>query len=264
MKTNTEDLFFIPQIIYFVNRTCTPNWVIERRQIDFHDFTFVLEGEGEYIVDDVVYPVTKGDLVYIPPGSWREAKTSTEHPLTLYAFNMFLFDKDFKPATLPLPIKSQLEYDPKVDHLLERIRQYNVLREATSSMQVTAQLMEVFSQVLVNLGVVQCTGSDPRVQKAAAYVMENISRHISAAEIGNAVGIHPGYLNKLTVKHTGKTVSRFITNIRVNMAEDALVYEGISVSEAANRFGFSDIYHFSKVFKKNKGYPPSTAKTLLR
>jgi AraC-like DNA-binding protein len=35
------------------------------------------------------------------------------------------------------------------------------------------------------------------------------------------------------------------------------------VSEAARRFGFSDIYHFSKVFKKTKGYPPSTAKTLL-
>ncbi|NLX83625.1 MAG: AraC family transcriptional regulator [Clostridiales bacterium] len=264
MKAYTDELFFIPQIIYYVNRVCTPDWVIERQNIDFHDFTFVLSGEGEYIVDDVVYPVTKGDLVYIPPGKWREANTSIENPLELYAFNMFLFDKEFKPATLPLPVISKLEYDPKVDHLLERIRQYNALREATSNMQATAQLMDIFSQVLVNLGVVQGTGSDPRVQKAAAYVTENISRHISAAEIGAAVGIHPGYLNKLTVKHTGKTVSRFITNIRVNMAEEALVYEGISVSAAASRFGFSDIYHFSKVFKKNKGYPPSTAKTLLR
>lgn len=264
MKKITEDMFFIPQISYFVNRVCTPDWVIERQLIDFHDFTFVLDGEGEYVVDDVVYPVSKGDLIYISPGKWREARTSIEHPMTLHAFNMFLYDEDFKPTVMPLPIVSKLEYDPKIDHLLERIKQYNALREATSRMQAAALLMEVFSQVLVNTGIVQGTGSDPRVQKAAAYVTENISRHISAAEIGNAVGIHPGYLNKLTVKHTGKTVSRFITNIRVNMAEDALVYEGISVSEAASRFGFSDIYHFSKVFKKSKGYPPSTAKTLLR
>ena len=60
------------------------------------------------------------------------------------------------------------------------------------------------------------------------------------------------------------TASRFVTSIRVNMAEDAIIYEGISIGEAARRFGFSDIYHFSKVFKKFKGYTPSTVKMLKR
>ena len=264
MKEKTDEVFFLPQIGYFVNRICTPDWVISRQLIDFHDFTFVAGGQGEYIIDGVSYPVSKGDLIYIPPGKWREASTSAVQPMQLFAFNILLFDRWFQPAVLPLPILSRLEHDPKIDHLLERIRQYSALREVTCQMQSTALLMELFAQVLLNTGIVQGSGSDPRVQKAAAYVMQNIGRHITATEIGQAVGVHPGYLNKLTMKYTGKTVSRFITNIRVNMAEDAIVYEGISVSEAANRFGFSDIYHFSKVFKKNKGYPPSTAKTLLR
>lgn len=263
-KTVHEDLFFLPKVDYFVHRVCTPDWVIDRQLIDFHDLTYVVDGQGEYIVDDVAYPVSQGDLIYIKPGSWREASTSTEKPMTLFAFNMKLQDVNCQPTTLPLPLISKLEHNPKVDHLLERIKQHVALREATSVMLTTALLMEVISEILLTTGLVQGSGSDPRVQKAAAFVMENIHRHISAGEIGAAVGVHPGYLNKLTMKHTGKTVSRFITNIRVNMAEDAIVYEGISVSEAANRFGFSDIYHFSKVFKKNKGYPPSTAKTLLR
>lgn len=264
MKEPMEDMFFLPKISYFVHRICTPEWVIARQLIDFHDLTYVAAGQGEYIIDDVAHPVSQGDLIYIKPGTWREASTSASQPMQLYAFNMFLQDMSCQPTTLPLPLISKLDKDVKLDHLLERIKQFFALREPTSTMLTTALLMELLCHVFLNTGLVQGAGSDPRVQKAAAYVTENISRHISATEIGQAVGVHPGYLNKLTTKHTGKTVSRFITSIRVNMAEDAIVYEGISVSEAAARFGFSDIYHFSKVFKKNKGYPPSTAKTLLR
>ncbi len=265
MKKNQEnDICFLPQITHFVHRHCTPDWHIHRSIIDFHDFTFIVSGKGEYIVDETAYPVTGGDLVYIKPGSLREATTSSGQPMQIYSFNMHLLGPDFKPTTLPLPTVSKLDYDPKIDHLLERLKQYFALREPICKMQTTALLMEVFTQVFLNVGLVQGSGSDPRVHAAAAYVMENISRHISAAEIGQAVGVHPGYLNKLTMKHTGNTVSRFITNIRVNLAEDAIVYEGLSVSQAASRFGFSDIYHFSKVFKKYKGYPPSTSKILLR
>ena len=264
MKEKAEDLFFLPKISYFVHRVCTPEWIIARQLIDFHDLTYVAAGQGEYIIDDVAHPVSQGDLIYIKPGTWREASTSAGQPMQLYAFNMGIQDSACNPAVLPLPLISKLGSDAKTDHLLERIKQFFALREQTTMMQATALLMELLCHIFLITGVVQGAGSDSRVKKEAAYVMENISRHISATEMGQAVGVHPGYLNKLTMKHTGKTVSRFITSIRVNMAEDAIVYEGISVSEAAQRFGFSDIYHFSKVFKKNKGYPPSTAKTLLR
>ncbi|MDI9521360.1 MAG: AraC family transcriptional regulator [Bacillota bacterium] len=264
-KINREaDICFLPQITYFVHRQCTSECHLPRTQIDFHDLAFIISGKGEYIVDDVPYPVTGGDLIYIKPGSFREASANASQPMQVYAFNMHLLGADFEPTFLPLPTLSKLDYDPKINHLLERIKQYFALRESICKMQTTALLMEIFTQVLMNVGLIQGSGSDPRVHAAAAYVMENISRHISAAEIGKAVGVHPGYLNKLTMKHTGKTVSRFITSIRVNLAEDAIVYEGISVSQAAIRFGFSDIYHFSKVFKKYKGYPPSTSKILLR
>ncbi len=258
-----EQIYLIPNIHYFVNRNCTPSWVINRQLIDFHDLTFVMGGKGEYTIDGVPYQVSEGDLLYIPPGFWREAKTDENDPMRLYAFNMLLFTADFKPAKLPLPLQCRIGHDAKLEHLLLRIKQIYALREATCQMQAAALFMEMISHLLILTGLIQGSGSDPRVQKAAAFVTENISRHISAAEIGAAVGLHPGYLNKLTMKHTGKTVSRFITSIRVNMAEDAIAFEGITVSEAAEHFGFSDIYHFSKVFKKYKGYPPSAAKTLL-
>ena len=254
---------FVPRIHYFVDRVCTTAWVIDRQLIDFHDLTYVAQGKGEYVLGGVPYCVSEGDLIYIPPGILREAKTDPKDPMHLFAFNMLIYDADFRPAKLPFPLHCHIGADAKTEQLMLRIKQVFALREATCQMQSSALFMELVSHLLLIAGFVRGSGSDPRVQKAAAYVMENISRRISSAEIGRAAGVHPGYLNKLTVESTGKSVSRFVTSIRVNMAEDALAFEGICVREAAERFGFSDIFHFSKVFKKYKGYPPSAAKNII-
>lgn len=258
-----SQIMYIPRIHYFVDRICTPTWVIDRQLIDFHDLTYIAKGRGEYVLDGVTYCVSDGDLIYIPPGILREAKTDPEDAMHLFAFNMLIFDADFRPSRLPFPLHCHIGPDAKTEHLMLRIKQVFAMREATCQMQSSALFMELVSHLLLLTGFVRGAASDPRVQKAAAYVMENISRHISSDEIGRAAGVHPGYLNKLTVRSTGKSVSRFVTSIRVNMAEDALTFEGISVREAAERFGFSDIFHFSKVFKKYKGYPPSAAKNAI-
>ncbi len=258
-----DQYYLIPSIQYFVKRVCTPSWVIKRQRIDFHDLTYIVAGKGEYLLNGVAYPVGEGDLLYIPPDTLREASTDETSPMRLFAFNMQLVDQEFKPAVLPLPLLTHIGRDAKLEHLFLRVQQAFALRESCCQMQATALLMEIICRLLDLCGIIHGTSGDPRVQKAAAYVTENIGRYISAGEIGKAVNLHPGYFNKLTLRHTGMTASRFVNNIRVNMAEDALAYEGISVGEAAKRFGFSDIYHFSKVFKKYKGYPPSLAKSLL-
>ncbi len=259
----SEYLFF-PAIAYFVHRICTPGWVIKKQLIDFYDLTYVQGGRGEYCLDGTVYPVSSGDFLCIPPGVWREARTDADEPLRLFAFNLTLFDSKFEPARLPLPLVSRLGTDAKLEYLLMKAKQVWALREQTCQMRTSALMQEILCRVLLIAGVVRGTGGDPRVQKAANYVMEHIHEGISAWDLGDAIGLHPGYLNKLIRRHTGMTLSHFVTNIRVNLAEDALSEQLITVTQAAERFGFSDIFHFSKVFRQFKGYPPSQARTFAR
>lgn len=258
------EYLYYPAIQYFVHRVCTPGWIIKKQLIDFYDLTFVQGGKGEYCLNDVCYPVSTGDFLCIPPGVWREAQTDPDDPLRLFAFNLTLFDGQFKPSQLPLPLLSHLGTDAKLEYLLMKTKQVWALKEQTCQMRTSALLQEILCRVLLITGVVRGTGGDPRVQKAANHVMEHIHEGISAMDLGDAVGLHPGYLNKLIHRHTGMTLSHFVTNIRVNMAEDALNEEHITVTQAAERFGFSDIFHFSKVFRQFKGYSPSKAKTFAR
>ncbi|MNG23858.1 HTH-type transcriptional activator RhaS [compost metagenome] len=55
----------------------------------------------------------------------------------------------------------------------------------------------------------------------------------------------------------GASVKEYINRMKINNAENILLSGEFSVKEAAYKCGFEDIYYFSKLFKKIKGFPPS-------
>ena len=88
MMQSEEYMNIVPEILYFVNRKCTPSWSIIKSNIDFHDLTYVYSGRSVYIVDGVEYRLQQGDMIYIPEGSVREAYTNSMEPMQCYAVNL--------------------------------------------------------------------------------------------------------------------------------------------------------------------------------
>lgn len=58
-------------------------------------------------------------------------------------------------------------------------------------------------------------------------------------------------------KYTGKSISRYLIQLRLTMASTLLRDTDLSVDEICERTGFSDISYFSKVFKKKLFLTPS-------
>jgi AraC family L-rhamnose operon regulatory protein RhaS len=58
-------------------------------------------------------------------------------------------------------------------------------------------------------------------------------------------------------KSTGKSINRYLTQIRMTMAASLLRDTDLSINEICERTGFSDISYFSKSFKKEIQFTPS-------
>jgi len=56
---------------------------------------------------------------------------------------------------------------------------------------------------------------------------------------------------------TGSSPKRFYDQLRMAWAEHMLRGGGKNVSEVADSLGFASPFHFSRVFRKHFGYPPS-------
>ena len=58
-------------------------------------------------------------------------------------------------------------------------------------------------------------------------------------------------------KHVGMPPIEYLIRVRLGHARFLLLNRNLSVGEIAARVGYSDIYHFSKLFKKHLGKSPS-------
>lgn len=92
----------------------------------------------------------------------------------------------------------------------------------------------------------------------------NYSEKISLDQIAENMYLSPFYISRIFKSETGDTPIRHLINIRLEKAKELLEngFDG-SIQEVAAKVGYDDVYHFSKLFKKRFGMPPSKIRRLL-
>lgn len=93
-------------------------------------------------------------------------------------------------------------------------------------------------------------------------VEEYIQMHYQDTEltvesIAQEVYLDSSYIRRIVSRQTGGTVSDLITSVRMNKAREMLTQD-YTVSETAERVGYSEAGYFSKCFKKYYGVSPSS------
>jgi AraC family transcriptional regulator of arabinose operon len=249
----------VPELLYFVNRKRMPAWRIERGDIDFHDLTYIYSGRATYFINGIEYKLQQGDFIYIPAGNVREAFTSTDEPMQCYAANFKLhmpgednninlpFDHVFKTGLTSEFINLYSE----LDHIwVEKAYNYKMRARAVFLMILDKLICRVSSGHL-------SLQEDPRLNTIKQYILHNYLHKIEISKLAELAGLNAVYLGAYFKQVNGCTIKQYINRIRINNAENLLSAGGYSVSEAAMRSGFDDLFYFSKVYKSYKGYSPS-------
>ena len=100
------------------------------------------------------------------------------------------------------------------------------------------------------------TRDNQYVRKVKNYIKHSYMNNISIEEIARAVSLDRGYLSRLFKKETGRTMQEYLIGVRMKHAR-ILLRNGKTVTETATLCGYTDVYNFSKMFKKTQGISPS-------
>ena len=251
---------YIPDIGYFIYRKCFPGWEIEKSVIDFHDLTYIIAGTGTYYIDETEMTVSAGDVLYITPGRIREAKSSVDEPMEMFAINFKLipYREADNNSRLPFQLQNPIGYDPRLVFLCRQLTRVWIEKKDLYIIEARAAAMQIISELIrrvyQNMPV---TAFDARVEKVKNYIHENFNDPLTLKQLAKIAELNDVYLGTLFKKTEGITINSYINKIRVNHATDIMLSEKVSVSEVAYRCGFQDAFYFCRVFKKYKGYPPS-------
>ncbi|MCL2355838.1 MAG: AraC family transcriptional regulator [Defluviitaleaceae bacterium] len=249
----------VPSLEYFRHRISTPEWLIEYRTTNYIDLTYVIAGQAVYTVNRKKIFASEGDVLCIPKGSERSAVSNAPAKFECFAANFNLFAPTGEDVAVPLPLHSHVGIHNDLISHYSKLSEDFLARSPGYTMRAKARLMLVLQRFMEMLVYeVDTYRFDPRVKQAIRFITEHYAEQLKISEVAAAVSLNPVYFGTLFRRETRMTFRDYLNTIRINQAEDMLRAGKWNVTEVAAHCGFSDVFYFSRLFKKYKGIPPST------
>lgn len=96
-----------------------------------------------------------------------------------------------------------------------------------------------------------------KILPAVEYIARNYTKNIKNDELAELTGLSTVYFRKLFTNVYGVSPISYIRNLKIKKAKEMLRGDYGSITDIAYSLGYSNIYEFSRDFKKQTGVAPS-------
>ena len=100
------------------------------------------------------------------------------------------------------------------------------------------------------------------IQDAKIYIKLNYNTPLRLEKVAQQVDLNPSYFSNIFKKETGMNFVEYLTEVRIQAAQELLSGTRESIDEIAEIVGFADSKYFTKVFKKCTNISPNMYRKL--
>lgn len=218
-------------------------------------YLYLLSGEVLTEIDGQPHLLAGGDCLLIPPGLRYCVKYFRDTVGYMGAFSEDLLRNSghrvlrlSSPSVLSVPVLDKVFFD----ELMIRLMRFS------SALSMVQSLLDVllcqFDLIVPEAGG---SASSKLCNSYLERVFDRSVQFTGVAGYASALGVSPNHLNRAVKAETGRSASVWIDNARVSLARELLLDRSMSMSEIAERLGFSEASYFSRFFRKVTGVSPS-------
>ena len=241
---------------------CTTDWRDIDYTPDYSKFYFICEGEGWLKIGDMELYPQPGELILMPEGIKQSYSYVSGNPFRKYwchfsakvgDINLFkLLDFSQVSAVVDSNI---------IGRIFSELTSYHQSDHVYAHLLAKSKLMELLAYFIMNIDVDDITfknlNSIKKLSKVLTYIDSNIEQNITIHELAEIAFMHPNYFIRFFKQKIGVPPIQYITRKKIAKAKDLLTSTTSSVSEISQQIGFSDLFYFSKQFKKIVGVTPT-------
>lgn len=121
--------------------------------------------------------------------------------------------------------------------------------------EITSVIYRIFAHICKNRRSTIVNNKYSYIRAGIDLLENNSNKTIE--EIAKVCGVSEGYFRRLFREYSGDNPIDFRQKRRIEKAKQMLLLDTFSIEEIALELHFSDIYHFSKSFKKYCGISPN-------
>ncbi len=230
------------------------------RKMNDYTLQFVEFGEGSLELNGKTYSIKPHDLFYLP---YNTPLLYKKNPLNPYKYYWISFKgpkvEKFLKSTV-ISAKNPVIHIEKWEEMLALFQGLDSINPP-SNYRMKGIFYSVFAMLQTPKKNNPTNFSDRLlVSDIIDYIQINYSQaDLSVVQIAEQFYISPTQLYRIFIKEMGISPKQYLISYRIEKAKKLLL-EGSTVNYAAYQCGFSDLYYFSKFFKKLYGVSPTEYK----
>ena len=227
---------------------------------------FLKDWEGGPVIEGVHYPSAKGYFTCCKPMQRRKY----QGPFSCYVFFISTEDPQLAEVLNALP---PYAYHPEMDQILELFNKMGKV-DTRNTLDGKLEIWNYANSILRLLLKPQYAaahsyeGNSRRHQQALLaarkYLQEHIEENVDLQKLAKDSHLHPTYFHKLFTAAFGRTPAEYLMWYRVLMAREFLRDDNCSISEVAQKCGFSSQSYFSQKFKQYSMTTPTRYRRSVR
>jgi AraC-like DNA-binding protein len=240
-------------------------------------------GHGQFAVNGVVYPLEPHDLYILPwnrkisyfPDQRDPMYTGHIHIVPYYKPNskwVANVPHEVNEVAFDSPDRSDVQW-PDFDETLRLKIQANeplgllmdytirwYLHSHGSEETEARKLGYLVVRELFRLRTLKYASSNnypEELRRMIAHIDKGFYLAPTVNDLAKILGRSRSHVLKMFSKHMGVSPKNYIINRQLQEARELLLSTTTSIAEVGQLIGISDPYHFSKLFKRHVGIPPS-------
>lgn len=238
----------------------TPNWRMNPVAVGSNILILVVHGKLVYSINHSSIAAEKGDLIFIPKGTFRGAENSGPNPHRKYSI---VFEHSFPPGTVPLLDANRFAKKrvSNFDYIAERFAVLH--RESLEEKPLYPYVAAGIVQELIGIASreAESAGVSPAkwllAEKMQRYIREHYRRPLNVNELSELIRRSPNYTISLFKEVTGVTPVRYLHQLRIAEARNMMRSTDFTITEIADYLGFYDTSYFYRTFRKITSMSPS-------
>ncbi len=242
------------------------------------ELSYVICGAGMRTIGDLTEPMNEGEIILIPPNIphiWQFVPNHTDANGNIANLTVFFETVTLDRLTLAFPetigvinkLKSHTEalclggeaYN-KVYDLMMAMRVITPDARVPKMIEILLTIADVDNHISAGKSNT-LSRAKQRIERVRTFCNCNYAREISLKEIASHVGMNKSAFCTFMRRHTGKSFSEFVNDIRLGRAMEMLRYTDKNIADIAYDTGFANVSYFNRLFRNKFNCTPKSVRT---
>lgn len=261
-------------------------WLMKERVIIDYELLYVKEGTMHITIENQAYEAKPGELFLFRPGQ-RHSICVREEGRVIQPhihFDLLQYDDreqwfvsfknmdemteaerrlirpDVMKELFPrFPARIKLTDQKYAEFLLfDVIQNFKNEQDVYRELQLKWSFLKFFTYLLRTYGYTESgfNAGQSTAAKIRTFLENNLQRPVHTQELAAVFHLDESYLGKLFRREFGISPIKYHQSERIMRSRDMLLYTNASVSDVAQRMGFSSVNDFSRAYKRQLGESP--------